>query len=81
MEDTDICNCFCGLVAQSCPILCDPVDCSTPGFPVLHHLPEFAQTGDGAGDNIQRTSVVLPVVTSGHVVTSCCAQKRHKLSI
>ena len=21
-----------------------PVDCSTPGFPVLHHLPEFAQT-------------------------------------
>ena len=27
-----------------CPTLCDPVDCSTPGFPVLHHLPEFAQT-------------------------------------
>ena len=24
--------------------LCDPVDCSTPGFPVLHHLPELAQT-------------------------------------
>ena len=24
--------------------LCDPMDCSTPGFPVLHHLPEFAQT-------------------------------------
>ena len=31
-------------VAQSCPPLCDPMDCSTPGFPVLHHLPEFAQT-------------------------------------
>ena len=24
--------------------LCDPMDCSTPVFPVLHHLPEFAQT-------------------------------------
>ena len=34
----------CCSVAQSCPALCDPMDCSTPGFPVLHHLPEFAQT-------------------------------------
>ena len=24
--------------------LCDPMDCSTPGFPVFHHLPELAQT-------------------------------------
>ena len=31
-------------VLQSCPILCDPMDCSTPGFPVLHHLPELVQT-------------------------------------
>ena len=31
-------------VSQSCPILCDPMDYSTPGFPVLHQLPEFAQT-------------------------------------
>ena len=30
--------------AQSCPTLCDPVDCSTPGFPVYHQLPELAQT-------------------------------------
>ena len=28
----------------SCVWLCDPGDCSTPGFPVLHSLPEFAQT-------------------------------------
>ena len=34
----------CCLVTMSCPALCDPVDCSTPGFPVLHHLREFAQT-------------------------------------
>ena len=27
-----------------CVLLCDPTDCSTPGFPVLHYLPEFAQT-------------------------------------
>ena len=26
---------------QSCPTLCNPMDCSTPGFPVLHHLPEL----------------------------------------
>ena len=25
-------------VAQSCPTLCDPMDCSTPGLPVHHHL-------------------------------------------
>ena len=31
-------------VAQSCPILCDPMDCSMPGFSVLHQLPELAQT-------------------------------------
>ena len=30
--------------AKLCPTLCDPVDCSTPGFPVLYYLPEFAQT-------------------------------------
>ena len=28
-------------VAQSCLTLCDPVNCSTPGFPVHHQLPEF----------------------------------------
>ena len=30
-------------VTQSCPTLCDPMDCSTPGFPVHHQLPELAQ--------------------------------------
>ena len=32
------------LVAQSCPTFCDPKDCSTPGFPVLHYLLELPQT-------------------------------------
>ena len=31
-------------VTQSCPTLCDPTDCNTPGFPVHHQLPEFIQT-------------------------------------
>ena len=31
-------------VAQSCPSLCDPMNHSTPGLPVHHHLPEFTQT-------------------------------------
>ena len=30
--------------SQSCPILCDPMDCSTPGFPVHHQLPEPTNT-------------------------------------
>ena len=34
----------CCSVAESCPVLCDPTDCSTPGSSILHHLPEFAQT-------------------------------------
>ena len=34
---------FCS-VTKSCLILCDPVDCSVRGFPVLHYLPGFAQT-------------------------------------
>ena len=34
----------CRSVAKSCPTLCDPMDCTTQGFPVLHHLPEFLQT-------------------------------------
>ena len=38
-----ILSCCC-LFAKSCLTLCNPVNCSRPGFPVLHCLPEFAQT-------------------------------------
>ena len=31
-------------VAQLCLTFCDPMDCSTPGLPVHHQLPEFTQT-------------------------------------
>ena len=41
-------------VAQSCPTLCDPMDCSTPGFPVPHQHPELSQThAHRVGDAIQ----------------------------
>jgi len=41
-------------VAQSCPTLCDPVNCSTPGLPVHHQLLEFTQTYiHQVGDAIQ----------------------------
>ena len=42
------------LVTQLCPTLCDPMDCSTPGLPVHHQLPELAQTHvHWVGDAIQ----------------------------
>ena len=41
-------------VAQSCLTLCDPMNCSTPGLPVHHQLPEFTQTHvHRVGDAIQ----------------------------
>ena len=41
-------------VAQSCPILCNPVDCSTPGLPVHHQLLEFTENHvHWVGDTIQ----------------------------
>ena len=36
--------CCCCTVAKSCLMLCNLMDCITPGFPVLHYLPKFAQT-------------------------------------
>ena len=48
-------------VAQSCLTLCDPMDCSTPGLPVLHYLPEFARTHvHHFGDAIQPSHPLLP---------------------
>ena len=44
-------------VAQSCLTLCDPMDCSTPGFPVHHHLLELAQT------HIHRVGGAIPTIS------------------
>ena len=46
--------CCCCSVPQLCPTLCKPMNCSTPGFPVLLYFPEFAQTCvHWVGDAIQ----------------------------
>ena len=49
-------------VAQSCPTLCDPTDCSMPGFPVYHQLPEPTQTHvHRISDAIQPSHPVVPI--------------------
>ena len=45
--------------AQSCPTLCDPMDCSMPGFVVHHQLPEFTQTQIQISDAIQSSHPLL----------------------
>ena len=48
-------------VAQSCPTLCDPMDCSTPGLPVHHQLQGFTQTPvHRVYDAIQPSHPLLP---------------------
>ena len=50
------------LVAQSCPTLCNPMDCSTPGLPVHHQLLELAQTPvHRVGDAIQPSHPCCPL--------------------
>ena len=47
-------------VAQPCPALCRTMDCSTPGLPVHHQLPEFTQTHvHRVGDAIQPSHPLL----------------------
>ena len=59
--------CCCSF-AQSCPTLCDPMDCSTPGFPVLHYLSEFAQTHvHWVGDAIQPSHPLSPPSPALHL--------------
>ena len=53
-------NLICCSVTQSCPILCDPMGCSTSGFPALHWPLEFAQTHvRWVGDVIQPSHPLL----------------------
>ena len=54
-------NCCCCSVTKLHPILCDTMNWSTPGFPVLHYLAEFAQNHvDWVGDVIQPSYPLLP---------------------
>ena len=55
------CPCCCRSVTKSYLTLCDPMDCSTPGFPVLHYLPEFVQIHvHWVGDATQPSHPLLP---------------------
>ena len=54
-------TCCCGCsVTESRPTLCDPMDCSTPGFPVLYYVQEFAQTHVHSVSDAIRPSHSLP---------------------
>ena len=64
----NLCSVQFSSVVQSCPTLCDPMDCSTPGLPVHHQLHEFTQTNvHWVGDAIQpshplSTLLLLPPI-------------------
>ena len=56
---------FCCSVTKLCPTLWDPMGCSVRGFPVLHHLLEFAQTPvHRVRDTIQPSHALLPASPS-----------------
>ena len=55
-------------VSHSCLTLCDPMDCSTPGLPVHHQLPEFTQT------HVHRVGDAIQLPTSPSVVLFSCFQ-------
>jgi len=50
------------LVTQSCLTLCDPTNCSTPGLPVHHQLPEFTQTQCPYHPILCRPLLLLPPI-------------------
>ena len=59
--------CCCCLVIKSCPTLCDPMDCSMPGFPVLHHLLERTHC---VNDIIQLSHPLCPLLLLPPVLPS-----------
>ena len=50
----------CCSVAQSCPTLCNPMDCSTPGFPVHHRHPKFISCPSNRWYHPTISSFVIP---------------------
>ena len=51
----------CCSVTKAYPTLCNSMDCNTPGFPVLHHLPQLAQTHvHWVGDATELSRPVIP---------------------
>ena len=63
-----MCMCVCTQLLQSCLTLCDPMDCSMPGFTILHYLPEFAQI---QWANSIHWASIESVMPSNHLVLCC----------
>ena len=61
--------CCCCSVAKLCPTPCDPMDCSTPGFPVLHYLPvcsnSYPLSHDAISSSVVPFSCLLSFPASG----------------
>ena len=55
------------LFTNSCPTLCDPMNCSTPAFPILHHLPKFTPPSPPAL-NLSQHQGLFQWVSSSHLV-------------
>ena len=60
----------CCSLTQLCLTLCDAIDCSTPGFRVLHHLLELAQTHVQVGDAIQPSHPLLSLLLPSSIFPS-----------
>ena len=50
----------CYSVSQSCPTLCNPIDCNTSGFPLHHHLP-----------SLLKLISIKSVIPSNHLILCC----------
>ena len=59
LHSTDLLSVQFNSVAQSCPTLCDPMNCSTPGLPVHHQLLEF------------KLMSIESVMPSSHLILCC----------
>ena len=65
---TSPCGPYYCIFTQLCPTLCDPMNCSMPGLPVHHQLPEITQT------RIHRVSDAIQPISSSVVPFSSCPQ-------
>ena len=71
----------CYSVIQSCPTLCNPMDCSMPGFPVLDHLLELAQTQvRWVGDAIQPSCLLGPLLLWPSIFPSIRVGSLHQVA-
>ena len=69
-------------VAQSCPTLCYPMNCSTPGLPVHHQLPELgwsATDGEGKRTTVDVDRDYLNIYQGSFIFTFCFHSENYEL--